>query len=155
MERRPAISLWDVSATEEDVTSPLEGDVSVDVAIVGGGFTGLSTALHCAEQGLSAHVLEANRIGFGGSGRNVGLVNAGVWHPPAKVREKLGDVYGPRFVQRFGEGPQKVFSLIERHQMRCEVTRTGTIHAARSEEHTSELQSLTNLVCRLLLEKKK
>lgn len=141
MERRPAISLWDASAAEEDYAHPLGGDVSVDVAIVGGGFTGLSTALHCAEQGLSAHVLEANRIGFGGSGRNVGLVNAGVWHPPAKVREKLGDVYGPRFVQRFGEGPEKVFSLIERHQIRCEVTKTGTIHAAHAPSGYADLKA--------------
>ncbi|MEM6387954.1 MAG: FAD-binding oxidoreductase [Pseudomonadota bacterium] len=132
MERQTTISLWDSSAAEKDYTNPLGGDVSVDVAIVGGGFTGLSTALHCAERGLSAHVLEANHIGFGGSGRNVGLVNAGVWHPPAKVREKLGDTYGRRFVEHFGEGPEKVFSLIERHQIRCEVTKTGTIHAAHA-----------------------
>ena len=132
MKRQAAISLWDSSATEEDYANPLDGDVAVDVAIVGAGFTGLSTALHCVEKGLTAHVLEANHIGFGGSGRNAGLVNAGVWHPPAKVRKKLGDTYGPRFVQRFGEAPEKVFSLIERHQIRCEATRTGTIHAAHA-----------------------
>ncbi|MEM6988432.1 MAG: FAD-binding oxidoreductase, partial [Pseudomonadota bacterium] len=111
MTRDSAISLWDTSAAEEDFINPMLDDAVVDVAIVGGGFTGLSTALHCAEQGLSAHVLEAKHIGYGGSGRNVGLVNAGVWHPPAKVREKLGDTFGPRFVERFGEGPEKVFSL--------------------------------------------
>ena len=132
MKRQSTISLWDSSSAEEDYTNPLDGNVVVDVAIVGAGFTGLSTALHCVEKGLTAHVLEANHIGFGGSGRNAGLVNAGVWHPPAKVREKLGNIYGPRFVQRFGEGPEKVFSLIERHQIRCEVTRTGTIHAAHA-----------------------
>lgn len=132
MDRQDTISLWDNSAAEEDYLSALDGDVSVDVAIVGGGFTGMSTALHCAELGLSAHVLEAHHIGYGGSGRNAGLVNAGVWHPPAKVRAELGDTYGPRFVQRFGAGPEKVFSLIERHQIRCELTRTGTIHAAHA-----------------------
>ncbi|MEM9793533.1 MAG: FAD-dependent oxidoreductase, partial [Pseudomonadota bacterium] len=141
MKRNAAISLWDASSDEEDYTNPTVGDISVDVAIVGGGFTGLSTAVHCAERGLSAHVLEANQIGFGGSGRNVGLVNAGVWHPPAKVREKLGAVYGPRFVTRFGEGPEKVFSLIERHQIRCEVTKTGTIHAAHAPSGFADLKS--------------
>ena len=141
MTRKTAISLWDNSSAEEDYFNPLTGDVTADVAIVGGGFTGLSTALHCAEKGLSAHVLEANHIGFGGSGRNVGLVNAGVWHPPAKVREKLGDTYGPRFVQRFGEGPEKVFSLIEEHQIRCEVTKTGTLHAAHAPSGFADLTS--------------
>lgn len=126
------VSLWDVSAEEPDLQAPMAGDAQVDVAIVGGGFTGLSTALYSAEKGLNAHVLEAKHIGYGGSGRNVGLVNAGVWHPPAAVRKKLGDTYGPRFVERFGAGPAQVFSLIEKHQIRCEVTRTGTIHAAHA-----------------------
>ncbi len=135
------ISLWDASAAEPDYTAPMAGDLQVDVAIIGGGFTGLSTALHCAEQGLSAHVLEAKQVGFGGSGRNVGLVNAGVWHPPAKVREKLGETYGPRFVQRFGEGPEVVFNLIEKHQIRCEVTKTGTIHAAHAPAGFEDLRA--------------
>ena len=134
------ISLWDASAQEPEVQGELAGDISVDVAIVGGGFTGLSTALHCAEQGLSAHVLEAKHIGYGGSGRNVGLVNAGVWLPPKQVREKLGNTYGPRFVDTFGKGPGMVFDLIEKHQIRCEVTKTGTIHAAHAPSGFKDLQ---------------
>ncbi len=113
----------------------------VDVAIVGGGFTGLSTALHCAQKGLSAHVLEANHIGFGGSGRNVGLVNAAVWLPPAKVREKLGKDYGDRFLRRFSDGPSVVFDLIEKHQIRCEATKTGTIHAAHGPAGLDDLKA--------------
>ncbi|GIT89637.1 oxidoreductase [Jannaschia pagri] len=132
MDRTDAVSLWDRSSAEEDYVNPLMDGSDVDVAIVGGGITGLSTALHCAEQGFSAHVLEAERIGHGGSGRNVGLVNAGVWRPPAQVYARLGETYGPRFVRRFGEAPQKVFDLIERHQIRCEVTKTGTLHAAHA-----------------------
>ncbi|MEM9709841.1 MAG: FAD-binding oxidoreductase [Pseudomonadota bacterium] len=125
-------SLWDRTAAEPDHRAPFESGASLDVAIIGGGFTGLSTALHAAEKGLSAHVIEAQALGFGGSGRNAGLVNAGVWLPPALVRKKLGETFGPRFVERFGAGPEKVFSLIERHQIRCEPTRTGTLHAAHA-----------------------
>ena len=135
------ISLWDVSAEEPDIRNPMTGDAKADVAIVGGGFTGFSTALYCADKGLSAHVLEARHIGFGGSGRNVGLVNTGVWHPPAAVRKKLGDTYGPRFVKCFGEGPSKVFGLIEKYQIRCEVTRTGTIHAAHAPSGLNDLKA--------------
>jgi glycine/D-amino acid oxidase-like deaminating enzyme len=69
-------------------------------------------------------VLEAERIGHGGSGRNVGLVNAGVWHPPAAVRAALGPTYGPRFVERFGAAPEYVFSLIE--NIRSAANRRGT-----------------------------
>ncbi|MEM0937928.1 MAG: FAD-binding oxidoreductase [Pseudomonadota bacterium] len=135
------ISLWDSSAAEADYTAGLGREIAVDVAIVGGGYTGLSTALHCAEAGLSAHVLEAKRLGFGGSGRNVGLVNAGVWHPPAKVGAALGPTYGPRFVARFGAGPETVFGLIEKHQIRCEATRTGTIHAAHAPSGMADLKA--------------
>ncbi len=55
----------------------LKGNISVDVAIVGGGFTGLSTALHAAEKGVSVAVLEAHRVGFGASGRNGGQAGTG------------------------------------------------------------------------------
>lgn len=140
MTKTDAISLWDASSQEPDFCAPLEtGDAILDVAIVGGGFTGLSTALHCAEKGLSAHVIEAEQIGFGGSGRNVGLVNAALWLPPQKVQEKLGNTYGPRFIKRFGQGPEYVFSLIEKHQIRCEVTRSGTIHAAHGPSGVVDL----------------
>ncbi len=130
-----------MSAEERDVTGAMPPDARCDVAIVGGGYTGLSTALHCAEAGLDAHVLEAHRIGHGGSGRNVGLVNAGVWLPPDQVRAKLGQVYGPRFLEQFGAGPQMVFDLIEKHQIRCEATRTGTIHAAHAASGLRDLQA--------------
>lgn len=135
-----AISLWDASAEERDHSAPLQHNDAVDVAIIGGGFTGLSTALHCAQKGLSAQVLEARQIGFGGSGRNCGLVNAALWLPPQDVRSQLGQTYGPRFIEQFGKGPEYVFSLIEKHQIRCEATRTGTIHAAHAASGYRELQ---------------
>lgn len=56
----------------------------------------LSTALLCAEKGLSARLLEAEQIGYGGAGRNCGLVNSALWLPSQKVREKLGETYGLR-----------------------------------------------------------
>ena len=141
MDHRSPISLWDSTAIERDYHGPLSAAEKVDVAIVGGGYTGLSTALHCAEKGLSAQVLEARHIGYGGSGRNVGLVNAAAWLPPAKVREKLGHTYGPRFIERFGNGPRVVFDLIEKHQINCEATRTGTIHAAHATSGFKDLQA--------------
>jgi len=127
-----AVSLWDETAAEPEVRNRPLPEGRIDLAIVGGGFTGLSTALHAAEAGLSAHVIEANRIGHGGSGRNVGLVNAGVWLPPSAVRAKMGEARGSAFLKRFGDGPGMVFDLIERHQIRCEATREGTIHAAHA-----------------------
>lgn len=135
----PAISLWEMSAQEADLSSPLDGDTATDLAIVGGGFTGLSTALHAAERGIDCLVLEARQIGYGGSGRNVGLVNAGLWLPPQDVRRRLGEARGAALVKVLGEAPGYVQSLIERHQIRCEVTRTGTIHAAHSPKGYADL----------------
>ncbi len=126
------VSLWDTTAVEAEIDNPLDGDSTCDVAIVGGGFTGLSTALHGAQKGLDCHVLEAKTIGHGGSGRNAGLVNAGLWMPPSEVYEKLGTTTGTRLVATLGDMPEYVFSLIEKHQIRCEATRRGTIHAAHA-----------------------
>ena len=130
MRRGDPVSIWNTTAveTEPSQNSAVEGQV--DVAIVGGGFTGLSTALHCVERGLSCHVLEASQIGFGGSGRNVGLVNAAAWLPPQDVRKILGEDDGDRFIGHFSRAPDYVFSLIEKYQIQCNATQTGTFHAA-------------------------
>ncbi len=90
--------------------------------------------------GLDCHVLEAEQVGFGGSGRNCGLVNAALWLPPQEVRKKLGPIYGTRFIEAFGNGPSYVFNLIEKHQIKCEVTRSGTVHAAHSPKGFEELR---------------
>ncbi len=126
------ISLWDASAKENAASSTMSGNIVTDVAIVGGGFTGISTALHLAERGIECHVLEAQKIGYGGSGRNVGLVNAGLWLPPQNVRAQLGDAVGSRLLRLLGEAPAYVFSLIKKHDIECEPRQNGTIHAAHS-----------------------
>ena len=136
------ISLWDRSAQEPEPPcgSGLDGEARAELAVIGGGFTGLSTALHAAEAGQDAIVLEADRIGHGGSGRNAGLVNAGLWLAPQDVRAKLGEARGAGLLRVLGEAPDDVFSLIERHQMRCEATRAGTIHAAHSAKGLADLR---------------
>ena len=133
------LSLWDETAAEPDLNLPMTTDVVTDIAVVGGGYTGLSTALHAAGKGLDVCVLEARQIGFGGSGRNVGLVNAGLWLPPQDVRAHFGEERGAKLVQVLGDGPDYVMSLIEQHQIRCELTRTGTIHAAHSTSGFKDL----------------
>jgi glycine/D-amino acid oxidase-like deaminating enzyme len=64
-------------AATANTTAPfprLEGSIDVDVAIIGGGFTGIATAVELAERGVRVAVLEANRIGWGASGRNGGQI---------------------------------------------------------------------------------
>jgi glycine/D-amino acid oxidase-like deaminating enzyme len=68
-------SLWRATSVARPEFGSLSGDQAFDVAIIGGGYTGLSTARHLAKAGLSPVVLEANRIGWGASGRNGGVVS--------------------------------------------------------------------------------
>lgn len=109
---------------------PLTGDATAEVAIVGGGFTGLSTALHLAEQGVSCIVLEANEPGWGASGRNGGQVNPGLKHEPDALEERFGADLGGRMVRLGNDAPGLVFALCARLGIACHARRTGTIRAA-------------------------
>ena len=82
-------SLWAASAPPAPETEPLAGAVQADAAVVGGGYTGLSAALRLAESGTDVVVLEASAVGYGGSGRNSGMVNAGVWLRPDDVVARI------------------------------------------------------------------
>ena len=88
--------LWRATAGPSIDAAPLCGDVDSDIVVIGGGFTGCSAALHAAEAGARVHLLEAEEIGHGGSGRNFGLVNAGLWTPPDEVERILGKEPGQR-----------------------------------------------------------
>src|SRR5438034_9692374 len=71
---------------------------SVDVAVVGGGLTGLSTALHLARQGASVAVLEAQAVGWGASGRNGGMATTGVGIDFSKAVQRYGLASAPRML---------------------------------------------------------
>lgn len=133
--------LWEKTAPAAPKTTSLKGDLSADVVIVGGGFTGLSTALHLAEKGTSAIVLEGIEIGYGGSGRNVGLVNAGMWVMPDDLPGVLGQEYGDRLLDVLGNAPKLVFELIEKHKIACEVEKQGTLHCAVGKNGLKDIEA--------------
>ena len=132
--------LWERTAPPPPVTRPLEGSVSAEVAIVGGGYTGLSAALHLAEAGVNVVLLEAVEFGFGGAGRNVGLINAGMWVMPDDFQKELGPIYGERLLDLLGNGPYLVRETIERHGIACELETSGTLHCAVGAEGMRELE---------------
>ncbi|MCA0922148.1 NAD(P)/FAD-dependent oxidoreductase [Pseudooceanicola nanhaiensis] len=133
-------NLWSATAGAAVDTSPLTQDLTVDLVVVGGGFTGLSAALHAAEQGASVCLLEAEEIGHGGSGRNVGLVNAGLWLPPGDVAKIMGERPGARLNAVLAGGPDMVFDLIARHDIACEAVRNGTLHCAHAASGMRDLE---------------
>lgn len=132
-------NLWHATAPAAPRTAPLAGDLAVEVAIVGGGFTGLSAALHLAETGVRTAVIESRMIGFGGSGRNVGLVNAGMWMRPDDIIATIGEITGERLVRELGDGPAYVFDLIAKHGIDCEAVHNGTLHLAVGEDGVKEI----------------
>ena len=134
-------NLWRATAGQALDAPPLAADVTADLTIVGGGFTGCSAALHAAERGAQVRLLEAETLGHGGSGRNVGLVNAGLWLPPAQIEAKLGQASAERLNTALGGAPDLVFSLIEQHAIACEATRAGTLHCAHSPAGLKDLKS--------------
>ena len=122
--------LWEATAPPFERGSILSENIAVDVAIVGGGYTGCSAALHLAQQGAKVAVLEHMDIGHGGSGRNVGLVNAGMWVRPHAVKEALGEAKGSALLTFLGQGPSVVFDLVRRFDIACEAVEQGTLHCA-------------------------
>lgn len=131
--------LWEKTAPPAPQTETLSGDARAQVAIVGGGYTGLSAALFLAEAGTDVVLLEAEEIGFGGSGRNVGLVNAGMWVMPDDLPGILGETYGERLLDLLGDAPRVVFDLAMQHGMACEAMPVGTLHCAVGESGLAQL----------------
>lgn len=129
-------------------TPPLEGDIRADVIVVGGGFTGLSTALHLAEKGAKVVLLEAEEPGWGASGRNGGQVNAGLKYDPDSVEGDFGVDLGRRMNALAGAAPGFVFDLIERHGIACEARRNGTLRAAVRVNHAAHIRTSVEQLAR-------
>ena len=124
--------LWAKTAENKPNFPRLDGEVRTEVAIIGGGYTGLSAALHLAKAGTSCVLLEANDIGHGGAGRNVGLVNAGLWLMPEDVISLVGREHGETLIDVLGASPDLVYGLIDEYGISCEAWRNGTLHCADS-----------------------
>ena len=127
-------NLWESTCNESSKYKALSENQTTDITIVGGGFTGCSAALEAASLGAKVTLLEANDIGYGGSGRNVGLVNAGLWLPPKKIVEILGERQGQSIISELGRAPELVFSIIEKNHIDCEAQKNGTLHCAHSNQ---------------------
>lgn len=132
--------LWAATAPDKPLLTAIQGDQTTDVAIIGGGYTGLSAALHLAKMGKESIVLEAENIGHGGAGRNVGLVNAGLWLMPDDLLRLAGPEYGEKLLDVLGNSPDLVFDLIKEHEIECEALRNGTLHCADSKSGYKALQ---------------
>ena len=126
-------SLWSATANKEIICKPLSGNKKAEVVVVGGGYTGLSAALHLAEYGKNVVVLDSENPGWGASGRNGGQVNPGLKENPTEVEQRFGTDIGRRMVEMSSSAPDLVFSLIKKHKIQCDAVRSGWIRAAHNK----------------------
>ncbi|MGH6952949.1 MAG: NAD(P)/FAD-dependent oxidoreductase [Alphaproteobacteria bacterium] len=134
-------ALWAETAQPAPETHPLEGEARADVAVVGAGYTGLSTALHLARRGVRVVVLEAEEIGYGASGRNASMCSPTFLHQePDDVVRLLGPKFGPRMVRLQADAAELVFGLIRTYGMDCEAAQNGIIYAAHTPGKLASLE---------------
>ncbi|WP_409298920.1 NAD(P)/FAD-dependent oxidoreductase [Pseudomonas sp. KCJK8993] len=120
-DRHPA-SYYAASSLPQPDYPALAGEQVADVCVVGGGFSGLNTALELAERGLSVVLLEARQIGWGASGRNGGQLIRGVGHGLEQFTKVIGSE-GVRQMKLMGlEAVEIVRQRIERCQIPCDLT---------------------------------
>ncbi len=97
----------------------LKGSVKADVCVVGGGYTGLSAALHLAEAGRDVVLIDAQRVGFGASGRNGGQLGSGQRVEQVGLEKMLGADHAKRLWQMGEQAKDLVKSLIAKHNIDC------------------------------------
>jgi glycine/D-amino acid oxidase-like deaminating enzyme len=124
-------SLWYVTAAPAPETVPLEGRIRADVCIVGGGYTGLTTALELARDGVRVVLLERREVGFGGSGRNAGHCTPTFTHYSlAELHRMLGEPWAERLIVRQTRANDRVADMIQRYAIDCEWQQNGYVQGA-------------------------
>lgn len=133
--------LWQATNPEkQSYESVACANTPFDLVIIGGGFSGCSAALEAASMGASVCLLEAKTIGYGASGRNVGLVNNGLWLPPKEIADRIGSKHAAKLIRALSQSSNQVFKLIDRYEIKCEPVRSGTLNCAHSKDGLKNLQ---------------
>lgn len=125
----PQHSYYAATANPFPSLDALSGVVSADVCVVGGGFTGLSAALHLAERGYKVVLLEQARIGWGASGRNGGQINLGLRKGPEELLAAFGETRARLLFDMSEEARQLIKDRVAKHAISCDL-KPGTLHVA-------------------------
>jgi len=134
-------SLWSATAPPAPPTPALTEPTQADVCVIGGGYAGLSTALHLAERSVKTIVLEAREPGYGGSGRNGGQVIPGLKYDPDDLEAMFGPERGRKLVAFAGRTADAVCDLIAKHKMDVPHVRSGWIQGAHSPASVEETRN--------------
>lgn len=132
-------SYYTATANRPPQRPALAGERDVDVCVIGGGFTGVSAALHLSGKGYKVALLEAERVGWGASGRNGGHVGVGQRKWQTELEALVGDEIARTLWDLSLEAVTLVQSLIARHNIECDLKR-GILHVAAKKSHAAELK---------------
>jgi len=146
-------SYWaDCSGVAPVDQGPINSDIKVDVAIIGGGYTGLSCALHLAEQhGIKSHILEANQTAWGCSGRNAGFILKSTGRKPySSMIKQWGREVAHGIYNEVCEGVESVNQLVtqinQQTDINCEPQSKGYLRVAHKPSMLKELREQSRLL---------
>lgn len=128
-------SYYAATATAFPEQPPLTNNVRADIAIIGGGLTGLSAAYHAAKLGYAVVVLEANRVGWGASGRNGGQLGTGQRVEQPELETLVGKTAARALWDLGLDSVQLCRDLIAEHQIDCGLA-NGIIHADHKKRYS-------------------
>jgi gamma-glutamylputrescine oxidase len=134
-------SYYAASANTPESRPPLEGNVTADVCIVGAGYTGISAGLALAERGFSVVVLEAERVGWGASGRNGGQIVNGYSRDIGVIARRYGKDKAVALARMSLEGGDIIRDRVARHGIACDL-RPGNAFVAIHERQLRHLERL-------------
>lgn len=133
-------SYWLDTAPTVDTSEHAAPTGSVDVVVIGGGFTGLSSALALAKRGASVVICEAGVAGGEASGRNGGQCNNGTAQDYAGLIATYGEAKAQSFYQFYNQAVDSVEQLVKQHDIDCDFRRAGKIKLAAKPEHFEKLK---------------
>ncbi|MEM9602237.1 MAG: FAD-binding oxidoreductase [Pseudomonadota bacterium] len=133
---------WSRTAIPETRFPALTGDVNADVVVIGGGLTGLRSAIGLAEAGVDVVLLEANAIAHGASGRSGGQCNP-IWRQtPEQLRAKWGAAQAGRLITTTLGAADALFDDIARYGVDCDAEQHGWVQAAHTHASRRTLETL-------------
>ena len=129
------------AATVNDVTefAQLLGEQTADICVIGAGFTGISTALHLAERGYDVHVVEANKVGWGASGRNGGQMIGGI-SGEKNIAKHLGKDVEEIFVELRWAGHEIIRERVQTYEIDCDL-KFGYVDVAIKKRHLRDIEA--------------
>ncbi|SDZ55827.1 FAD-binding oxidoreductase [Pseudomonas sp. NFIX28] len=136
-------SYYSATLNQETHYPTLQGSHQVDVVIIGGGFTGVASAVELAEKGLKVAIVESHKIGWGATGRNGGQVTGSLSGDQAmrkQMRRTLGDEVDDFIWQLRWRGHQIIRQRVDKYAIACDL-KHGHLHAAYKPSHLAGLRA--------------